>query len=367
MNLINQKLDSLAQRSVCYFLVTYPPFTPIISSEATEEEQKSAYLFIKEIYESVYHGPSLLGLKNLPDNSFSDWEYHKTNPQLVVNIRDGIKKVEQFIALLYQICLSRQICDTTFSISRSEIELKTASRKQLEKFGINTNVTENEYLFKFPIKVNGLRLLANIAKQSIAGESDKDSLLFSRGVFDPVTPWTQEVFKGMFDEGEAFDTLMEFFQREGYLRIDGRNSVSLNYVKNYSYKEEKLKSAWAERTHGGIELIYEETRNNQPLIALRIPYFDQVLIAYNRMNDKVKSFVLNTSKKCDNCGYCTQTDKTGKRPRAYITNDEFKICPLFCGYQYRWKTIDNILVENMIELLQFVDEIFQDYKVAKQI
>lgn len=364
MNLINQKFDNLAQRSVCSFLITYPPFTPVLSSEATEEEQKSAYLFIREIYERLYNNPSLLGLRNLPDDSFNDWEYHKTNPQLVVNIRGGIKKVEQFIALLYQICLSKQISDNTFSINRSDMELKISAKKQLAVFGINTNMTENEYIFLFPIEVDGLRLLANISKQSTSSESDKDWLLFSRGVFDPAAPWTQEVFKGMFDEGEAFEDLMEFFQREGYLRIDGQNSISLNYIKNYSSKEEKLKSAWAERTHGGIEIIYEETRRNQPLIALRIPYFDQVLIAYSRMNDKVKRFVLETSKKCDNCGYCTQTDKTGKRPRAYITNDEFKICPLFCGYQYRWKSIDYVLVENMIELLQFVDEIFHDRAVV---
>lgn len=362
MNMVNQSFENLAQRSLAYFLVTYPPFTSIHSTEASEVEQRNTYLFIKGIYERIYNDPSLLGLKDIPDDSFNDWEFHKTNPKLAVKIRDGIKKVDQFISLIFNICLSNKVNDNTFSVSKSDIEIKSTALKQLQKFDIQVKTTESEYLISFPIKADGLILLAKISKENIDSESgqQKASLLFSRGVFDAASPWTSEVFRNMFDGKEAFDKLMDFLIKNNYIRADGKENVSLNYIKNYGDVKEKLKSAWAERTHGGIEIVYEETRKNQQLISLRVPYFADILKNHDKMNDKVKSFVVNTTKKCDDCGYCVQTDKSGKRAKAYIMVDEFELCPLFCGFQYRWKKVDVTLAENMIEMLQFIDEIFHD-------
>jgi hypothetical protein len=81
------------------------------------------------------------------------------------------------------------------------------------------------------------------------------------------------------------------------------------------------------------------------------------------MNDKVKNFVIITSKKCDGCGYCVQTDKTGKRPLIFVNVGDHKICPLFCGFQYRWRSINEEIVDNIIEMLKFIDETFAERRV----
>lgn len=44
-----KSFDNLAQRSLNYFLATYPPFIPVRSDAATAEEQETAYLFLKSI------------------------------------------------------------------------------------------------------------------------------------------------------------------------------------------------------------------------------------------------------------------------------------------------------------------------------
>ena len=89
-----------------------------------------------------------------------------------------------------------------------------------------------------------------------------------------------------------------------------------------------------------------------------MPFFDELLKNSDKMNEKVKNFIVNTSKKCDNCRYCVQTDKTGKRPLIFASVGEYKICPLFCGFSYRWKTLNEETVDNIIEILKFIDEIF---------
>lgn len=46
-NTESKSFDNLAQRSLNYFLATYPPFIPVRSDAATAEEQETVYLFLK--------------------------------------------------------------------------------------------------------------------------------------------------------------------------------------------------------------------------------------------------------------------------------------------------------------------------------
>lgn len=62
-NMVNKSFDNLAQRSLYYFLSTYPTFVSVRSGIATVEEQETAYNFIKGIYEKTYNDPALLKIK----------------------------------------------------------------------------------------------------------------------------------------------------------------------------------------------------------------------------------------------------------------------------------------------------------------
>lgn len=48
----------------------------------------------------------------------------------------------------------------------------------------------------------------------------------------------------------------------------------------------------------------------------------------------------------------------GKIAPIFANIGEYKICPLFCGFSYRWKTLNEETVDNIIEILKFIDEIF---------
>jgi hypothetical protein len=366
-SMVNKYFDNLAQRSIYYFLATIPAFKGINSTEASESEQKNAYDFIMGIYERLYAEPGLLGLKLEADDSFDDWEQQNIKPTLTPKIRGTIKKIDEFIYTIYKIVSIGHGEEDTLIVSNNDLPLKPSVLKLLSKFGVQTRLTETSYIFTFPSDtIKGLKLLAKVSAENTRmtkGSEPKFHLLFSRGVFDVQASYTREVFGNMFEDRTAFDKLLDFLEEAGYTRIDNKeygNGISLDYIKNYGNPEEELKWAWAERTRGGIELLYEEVRRKQPLLSLRVPYFGELLKNANKMNDKVKNFVTTTSKKCDGCRYCVQTDKTGKRPFVFVKVDEYNICPLFCGFQYRWRTINEETVDNIIEMLKFVDESFAE-------
>jgi len=335
MNMINQTFDNLPQRSIYYFLATYPPFIPIETSVVTDAEQKNAYDFIKSIYERLYADPSLLGFKIIPDDALGDWELQKSKPGLVPKIRNVINKTEELINVIF-----------TIALSGDNGQIKPSMLKKLANF----NIPENT--------LNGLALLAKISDEN--SPQRKPYLLFSRGVFDVTAPYTQEVFGDMLPDRTAFDTLISYLKDNDFIRVDNKpinNQISLDYIKNYGDPNAELKSAWAERTHSGIEVTYDETKKYQPLFSMRVPHFNTLLKQSDKMNDTVKKFVTQTSKKCDACRYCVMTDKTGKRPLMFIPVDEYNICPFFCGFRYRWKTLNGETVTNIIEMLEFIAEV----------
>ncbi|HWT27234.1 MAG TPA: hypothetical protein VN131_04780 [Mobilitalea sp.] len=99
----------------------------------------------------------------------------------------------------------------------------------------------------------------------------------------------------------------------------------------------------------------------QRMIGLRIPYFAELLKKMDQAEDKVKQIVVNRSKKCDDCGYCIQTDKTGKRPKIYIPvtygDQQYNICSLFCGFNYRWRVLEDYKVDEFLCLLTFINSV----------
>jgi hypothetical protein len=58
------------------------------------------------------------------------------------------------------------------------------------------------------------------------------------------------------------------------------------------------------------------------------------------------------------CGYCTQTDKTGKRKPAFLTvehNGQHDLCLMFPGFGYTWQQLDGALAADIQAFLAFVD------------
>lgn len=362
--MIGKSFDNLTQRSIYCFLATYPSFYPVSDENVSPDEQRAVHGFLLDIYKTLFDNPALLGVGPTPDDCLGDYEYQKQKPKLVPAIRGIISKVEEFMALLWEAALKGLTDGNRLIVSKQDIELKPSFIRLLAAFGAETVKTDGAYVLSLPVSTRGLRLLAQISEKNARyplKNKPKPYLLFSRGVFDPSAPWSREVFGSLFEDRLSFEKLLDFLEQQGYTRVDNKecgNRISLDYIKCYGSPEEDLKFAWAERTHGGIELGYAEERRNQAYIGLRLPYFNELLSSSEKMNTQVKRFVTTVTKKCDNCRYCVQTDKTGKRPLAAVPVGEYMLCPLFAGFQYKWNTLTSEIADNMIAMLAFIDELF---------
>ena len=112
--------------------------------------------------------------------------------------------------------------------------------------------------------------------------------------------------------------------------------------------------------HTGISALYDDYVENPKTLGLCIPGgMKPYLSAFDSMDSDLQEFVVQRTKKCDGCGYCVQTDKTGLRPLAFILinheSGDDKLCPYFPGYRYCWQNIDSTLVEKLMKMLSFMD------------
>jgi len=366
--------DNLAQRAIYYFIATTPKFASVKSDRATVKQQESAYNFIKGIYLQLFDNPAITGMKIQPDDYFSEWWNNKEKPQLKGKIRNYIKNINIMLEMIYKIVYFGNPDSDKLKVNRDDFEIKPSMIKKLVKFGIITNKDEDFYYFDLPKgTVKGLKLLALISTQysdrsldKVHNRSTTAFLLFSRGVFNPELPYTAEICRGLFKFEKPFNKLNDYFVENGFYRLDNReykcgmhsDIISLDYIRFYGEPEGHVDGAWKIRNMSGISMEYQEASKNFMTIGVRIPFFREVLENTDKMSESLKQFLTCTNK-CSYCGYCSR----GKVPRFIRIND-VDLCTLFTfGYCFADYNDDYWIADNIIELMEFIDELFEDRRV----
>jgi hypothetical protein len=279
-------------------------------------------------------------------------------------LKSILKTMEEFVAFLYNLGkIAYQKDETLFVENSNKIPKKYINI--LEQCNIFYSKNSTHMLFqskKYPELFYCWTWLST--------SPDHNRSHFISCMFDKDHPYTKEIYSKLSNNEEVFQTLVLFLIKENYQRVDNRdNKVNLDYIKEYDKKENTLKGAWSERTHGGISAEYDPLMGNPPLYSLRMPYYKTILQQTDKMPDDVKEFIVNTGKKCDDCRYCVQMDKTGQKALSFIVvinkDKEYKMCTYFPGFYYCWEKLDQNTVNNIISTLTFIDSTLKEKRSKK--
>lgn len=202
---------------------------------------------------------------------------------------------------------------------------------------------------------------ANTAHLAQGPMQDKACLYFSRCVFEPGENWIALAFDRLLGADGRLLWLCGELEKRAYRRIDcfDGKKISLDYVKQHGKKEEPLKIAWAERTHYGISLTYEELRLEPCFLWIRMPMFKYVLESIQKLPGKTVEFIIGHTKTCDGCRYCVQADKTGTRPLAHVDLNGKKKCPYYPGFTMNWRELSPELAQSILDLLDAIHQLPQ--------
>ncbi len=341
-----------------------PGFLPVASIPVPEASQRQFYAFLRGVAEAVRDHPDWLDLPIRPDDAYEHGEMQNRRPELISTMRRTKQKLDDFIALLLQMGLCGSADGQTLRIPKGDPKLGAKTRARLARFGLpvesgkaETVVTCDAYPDMLPAWV---WLAAEAARTApTTGKAHVPPVRFSRCQYSDTYPYARDVLLGLADDSEGLPALTEFLEVEGYALVCNRdNEMAVDWVKSYGKADERLKGWWGERTHGGLSIEYDWIRKHPVFFGLRIPEFKTLVGHFDAMPEQVQGFVVRHTKHCDRCGYCTQTDKTGKRPRACLTvehNGPHELCLMFPGFGYTWQRLDEPVASDIRAFLVFVD------------
>lgn len=356
-----QQYDNVFQRAAAYFALTCAP-------EPQDEKKKPAYRFIFGIYDSVYQNAERFGFKPVPDCPLPLYEKQKGREKEIKSIRGAIDKISELTAVIFHIAELGEIRENSFFVSADNMTaagIKRSTPHLLEACGAAVSKSDDGIVISLPDGcAEGLKELAKISRAEYEKTTDlireeRAHLYFSRCAFEPDGIWLAEAYDKAFGACGKLIGLTKALEERCYRRICCRNAekITLDYVKNHGVKEEPVKAAWAEREHSGIELGIDEIREKPLFLALRMPMFKAVLSRIGEFDEQSGKFILSRTKSCDNCHYCIQTDKSGKRPIAAIGTANGAKCPLFPGFGFIWYELDEELCEKLLTTIDNINKV----------
>ncbi len=358
------RFASLAQRVANAWVETIPDFLPVPSIPVPEASQRQFYTFLRGVAEGVRDHPEWLDLPLQPDDAYEHGEMQNRRPELIKAMRRTKRKVDDFIALLLQMGLHGSVDGQTLRIPKDAVRLVAKTRTRLAHFGLTVETGQTETVVTcdaFPdLFAAWVWIAEDTGHTPRTGKAGVPPVRFSHCLYSDTYPYARDVLTGLADDSPGLPALIEFLEREGYsLACNRGNELNVDWVKSYGKADEPLKGWWGERTHGGLSIEYDWIRKHPLFFGLRIPEFRTLVGHFDRMPAQTRGFVVRQTKHCDQCGYCTQTDKTGKRPRAYTTvehNGGHDLCLMFPGFRYTWQRVDGSLASDIQSFLTFADD-----------
>ena len=331
------KYKNLEQRMAQAYIDMFPEFAPDKEAPVSESEQKDFYLLMKGFYQLAFDEPLLFVNSLHEDDAFPNHStkssYGKPDLQ-----KDMYKFTKEVDTLLQKMFLAGK--DSSVDFSKRQLDV-------LQKAGIGD-------LTKLPK-----------AWTWMSNRPEANILTFRHCHFDKDHQYLLHNYARLLGE-EAFGRLDKWMIDHGYIRHNiynitkWGNRLSLTYA-NPAWSSEEPKEGFEYKIrHTGISVRYEPWFQNPCIFGLCIPNGLKVFLkAFDSMNAAVQDFTVSRTKKCNECRYCVQTDKTGSRPLAFVKikhkQKEYKLCTYFPGYYYSWSNIDNDLADKLIEMLSFMD------------
>ncbi len=315
-----------------------------------ESDRAKAWEFIKSAYKVFRDEAEEVRLKVGTDTYFSRWEQQKGREQDVKSIRGSIDKIMGFIGILQSFVKLSEWKDDGLVLEKEKLKIPALFYKVLDRMQVAYRKKDGTTIVLEKECADALKELARIAEANALDtegkkREDYELVYFSRIVYEPEKDWLTENLDQIMNANGKLIALCEELKKQGFYHqvyIDGRR-LSMNYLKNCVANPGPLKMSFGERTRLGIEVSVEDIHLDAVILSLRLPNYRTILEKFDQYPSDIQEFMLEHAKTCDGCGYCVQTDKTGKKPLATVPVAGSKKCPLYPSFSYSFSEIPDIL------------------------
>lgn len=341
-----QSFESLGKRIIHPYLAAYPAFKPVSDFNVSEKAQLQMYDFIYESLTTIITDLSIINVGHEPDDCFEHWQMNNSKPELMYKMQKIRKNFFNLFEYFIKIGLSGEALQDGLFIHKNNLGITQKTMDKLLLFGLICMENEDGYFIthnKHKEMFSAWKLHCLISKDNKI--KTQDIMTFMLGCHGDKKYTAAEMF-GKVGNAALITELEQFFSTKGYtLKND---ELRVTYEKEYPDKQ---------KAH--LNIFYDWRKVNPMTFEFKAPHFSEVLKNYNQMDDELKALVFNRTKICDGCGYCTQTDKTGKRPRLTMSlelnGETLPKCPLFPSLV--WGGVNEKMITIVKKLFNFAENV----------
>lgn len=336
----------LEQRIAHYYIDLVGPFIPAPGLDL--DSQKDFYGFVTGFLNRIYDQPETLFSKLHDDdahpNRFNCASYGK--PDLKRNMKSDYEKIGQLFSLLRAIGREGEVTGAGLAIHLSPSKKE---QKLLDFLGLERSQSVLSHP-GYPHMAAAWHALA----------LRPDAIALQRCWFDEDAPYMEETFARFYDR-DAYQALLGWLRQKGYrCYVNGKDYFSggtaaiLDFAKGTTPDDKPLGYAiHGDKFHYGLTFEYRFEPQIPQHFELRILKYKDILEGFETMPSSARRLIMEKAKRCDECGYCTQTDKTGKRSRATVSlKDGTCLCTYYPGFNFVFTELN---MQRVDEITAFLD------------
>jgi hypothetical protein len=299
--------------------------------------------------DACYHNPEMLGIASEPDRCFAErWHLNNRDPELMNAMLKVEKKFIDWVGVLHKLGLLGEIRGDDLFVSKDDWKLTAKILEKFLSFGLQSKNAPDGVILSskaYPAIFPALKKRSGIAHTQ--GGQIPYLIRFLLGTV-PDRPYrATEMFGKLYDDSSWLFGLESFFEKLGYTCLNDERWPTVQWEKEYPGKE-----------RGYLHITFRWRDRLQMCFEFRLPSFRLLLDHYDEMEYDPKELCFIRTKVFDNCGYCTQTDKSGQRqklalPLKYPDGVMLK-CPLWPWFS--WNDPDSETIAKIERLFLFAEE-----------
>ena len=346
--ILGQSFPTLGARIITAYLAAYPDFVPPADGTDTKSHRE-LHSFFRDMICTISQNPEWIGIAAEPDRCFAErWLLNNSNPELMDAMIKIEKKFFDWVSTLHKLGALGEVKDGGLLIPKDAWKLPVKMLDKLQLFGLQSEAAPEGVLLRcerYP------SIFPAWKKRSIATPTQDGQIPFlTHFLFgtQPGRPYrATEMFGKLYGDPKWLIELESFFEKLGYTLSNDERGLQVRWEKEYQGKE-----------HGYLHIAYRFRDRLQMCFEFRVPSFRLLMNHYHEMEYELGELCFTRTKVCDNCGYCTQTDKSGQRKKLALPikypGGEMLKCPLWPWFT--WNELDEKTIAKVEKLFLFAEE-----------
>lgn len=346
---LGKPFPTLGARVLYAYVAAYPEyaFDPSLNDE---ESERQLHAFLHEGIQICYDQPELIGIEPEEDKCFAErWHLNNSNPALMDAMLKVEKRFFEWAGALHKLGQVGQAAADHMYIAKSAWKLTPKTLGKWTSFGLTYEASQDGFILrcpKYPRIFPAMKKRSEDASQP-GGQVIEVLTRFLLGIV-PGRPFrAAQMFGKLYSDTAWLMQLESFFEKLGYTLANSERWLQVCWEKEYKDKE-----------RGHLNISFRWRDRLQMCFEFKVPAFRKLLGYYEQMEYTLGELCYMRTKVCDNCGYCTQTDKSGKRvklalPLKYPGGVTLK-CPLWPWFT--WNELDQATIEKIQKLFLFAEE-----------